>query len=119
MQRMTFVNVAATFLQGYKFDPVVLNTKLPLEFFQAGNAFRIAKSEGAERYAPDSYQHAVQLMDKTDAYATDKNHDKKAMIAVAREAVQTAEDAREITVKQIEQERLENERRAAADAQAQ
>lgn len=104
---------------GYKFDPVVLNTKLPLEFFQARNALRIAQSEGAERYAPDSYQHAVQLMDKTDAYATDKNHDKKAMIAVAREAVQTAEDAREITVKQIEQERQDNERRAAADAQAQ
>jgi outer membrane protein OmpA-like peptidoglycan-associated protein len=41
------------------------------------------------------------------------------MIAVAREAVQTAEDAREITVKQIEQERQDNERRAAADAQAQ
>ena len=104
---------------GYKFDPVVLNSKLPLEFFEARNALRIAQSEGAERYAPDSYQHAVQLMDKTDAYATDKNSDKKAMIATAREAVQTAEDARAITVKQIEQERLDNERRAAADAQAQ
>ena len=104
---------------GYKFDPVVLNSKLPLEFFEARNALRIAQSEGAERYAPDSYQRAVQLMDKTDAYATDKNSDKKAMIATAREAVQTAEDARAITVKQIEQERLDNERRAAADAQAQ
>jgi outer membrane protein OmpA-like peptidoglycan-associated protein len=104
---------------GYKFDPVVLNTKLPLEFFEARNALRIAQSEGAERYAPDSYQRAVQLMDKTDAYATDKNSDKKTMIATAREAVQTAEDARAITVKQIEQERLDNERRAAADAQAQ
>jgi outer membrane protein OmpA-like peptidoglycan-associated protein len=104
---------------GYKFDPVVQNSKLPLEFFEARNALRIAQSEGAERYAPDSYQHAVQLMDKTDAYATDKNSDKKAMIATAREAVQTAEDARAITVKQIEQERLDNERRAAADAQAQ
>jgi len=104
---------------GYKFDPVVLNTKLPLEFFEARNALRIAQSEGAERYAPDSYQRAVQLMDKTDAYATDKDSDKKAMIATAREAVQTAEDARAITVKQIEQERLDNERRAAADAQAQ
>ena len=104
---------------GYKFDPVVLNTKLPLEFFEARNALRIAQSVGAEKYAKDSYQHAVQLMDKTDAYATDKNIDKKAMIAAAREAVQTAEDAREITVKQIEQERQDNERRAAADAQAQ
>ncbi|HWY56654.1 MAG TPA: hypothetical protein VNZ03_19465, partial [Terriglobales bacterium] len=55
---------------GYKFDPVVLNTKLPLEFFEARNALRIAKSEGAETYANESYQHAVQLMDKTDQYAT-------------------------------------------------
>ena len=52
---------------GYKFDPVVLNTKLPLEFFEARNALRIAQSEGAETYAHDSYQHAVQLMDKVDA----------------------------------------------------
>src|ERR1041385_506603 len=84
---------------GYKFDPVVLNTSLPLEFFEARNALRIAKSEGADTYANDSYQHAVQLMDQVDGYATDKHTDKKRMIAVAREAVQTAEDARAITVK--------------------
>ena len=104
---------------GYKFDPVVLNTKLPLEFFEARNALRIAQSEGADHYAGDSYQHAVSLMDQADAYAIEKNSDKKAMIAVAREAVQTAEDAREITVKRIAQERLDNERQAAANAQAQ
>jgi outer membrane protein OmpA-like peptidoglycan-associated protein len=104
---------------GYQFDPVVLNTRLPLEFFQARNALRIAQSEGADKYAPDSYQHAVALMDQTDAYATKKSIDKKALIGVAREAVQTAEDAREITVQKIEQERLDNERQAAADAQAQ
>ena len=40
------------------------------------------------------------------------------MIGVAREVVQTAEDARAITVKKIDQERLENERQAAANAQA-
>src|SRR6201987_63018 len=104
---------------GYKFDPVVLNTKLPLEFFEARNALRIAQSEGAETYANESYQHAVQLMDKTDQYATSTHIDRKPMIAVAREAVQTAEDARAITVKKIDQERLETERRAAANAQAQ
>jgi outer membrane protein OmpA-like peptidoglycan-associated protein len=103
---------------GYKFDPVVLNTKLPLEFFEARNALRIAESEGAEQYASDSYQHAERLMNKVDEYATNKHIDRKAMIAVAREAVQTAEDAREITVKRIEQERLENERQSAANAQA-
>ncbi len=47
-----------------------------------------------------------------------KHIDRKAMIAVAREAVQTAEDARAITVKKIDEERLDNERQAAADAQA-
>jgi outer membrane protein OmpA-like peptidoglycan-associated protein len=104
---------------GYKFDPVVLNTKLPLEFFEARNALRIAQSEGAETYANDTYQHAVQLMGKVDEYATSKHADRKPMIAVAREAVQTAEDARAITVKKIEQERLDNERQAAANAQAQ
>jgi outer membrane protein OmpA-like peptidoglycan-associated protein len=100
---------------GYKFDPVVLNTKLPLEFFEARNALRIAQSEGAETYASDSYRHASRLMDQVDADATSKHTDRKAMIGVAREVVQTAEDARAITVKKIEQERLENERQAAAD----
>src|SRR5579863_4902184 len=103
---------------GYKFDPVVLNAKLPLEFFEARNALRIAQSEGAEQYAPDSYQHAVQLMDSADADATDKHIDKKPLIAVSREAVQTAEDARAIAVKKMEDVRLANERQNSADAQA-
>ena len=103
---------------GYKFDPVVLNARLPLEFFEARNALRIAQSEGAETYAGDSYQHASRLMDQVDADATSRHSDRKAMIGVAREVVQTAEDARAITVKKIEQERLENERQEAANAQA-
>ena len=104
---------------GYKFDPVVLNTKLPLEFFEARNALRIAQSEGAERYASDSYQHAVRLMDSADGYATKKHIDNKPLIAVSREAVQTAEDARAIAVKRMDDERLANERQASSDAQAQ
>jgi len=103
---------------GYKFDPVVLNAKLPLEFFEARNALRIAQSEGAEKYASDSYQHAVQLTNKTDEYATEKNIPKKQLIAVAREAVQTSEDARAIAVKRMAEERLANERQASSDAQA-
>jgi outer membrane protein OmpA-like peptidoglycan-associated protein len=103
---------------GYKFDPVILNTRLPLEFFEARNALRIAQSEGAETYANDTYRHAVRLMDQVDEDATSKHTDRKAMIGVAREAVQTAEDARAITVKKIDQERLDNERQAAVNAQA-
>lgn len=103
---------------GYKFDPVVMNTKLPLEFFEARNALRIAQSEGAEKYASDSYQHAVQLMNKADEYATRKDVQKQPLIAVAREAVQTAEDARAIAVKKMDEERLANERQASADDNA-
>ena len=103
---------------GYKFDPVVLNARLPLEFFEARNALRIAQSEGAEQYASDSYQRAVQLMNNADEYATRKHIDNKPLIAVAREAVQTAEDAREIAVKKMGQIGLANERQDSADAQA-
>lgn len=103
---------------GYKFDPVVLNSNLPLEFFEARNAMRIAQSEGAEAYGGDSYQKAKKLMDQADGYATRKHIDKKPLIAVSREAVQTAEDARAIAVKKIDEERLANERQNAADAQA-
>jgi len=103
---------------GYKFDPVILNSRLPLEFFEARNALRIAQSEGAERYASDSYQHAVQLMNNADEYALQNHVQQKPLIAVAREAVQTAEDARAIAVKKIDEERLTNERQASSDAQA-
>ena len=104
---------------GYKFDPVVLNAKLPLEFFEARNALRIAQSEGAELYAPDSYQHAVDLMNKADGYAVNQHMDRKPLIAVSREAVQTAEDARAIAVKKEDEMRLANERQNSADTQAQ
>jgi outer membrane protein OmpA-like peptidoglycan-associated protein len=103
---------------GYKFDPVVLSASLPLEFYEARNALRIAKSEGAETYAAASYQHAVQLMDTADADAINKHMDKKPLIAAARETVQTAEDAREIAVKKIDEERLASDRQASIDAQA-
>jgi outer membrane protein OmpA-like peptidoglycan-associated protein len=103
---------------GYKFDPVVLNANLPLEFFEARNAIRIAQSEGAEQYASASYRHAVQLMDHADEYAIRKHQDRKPLIAVSREAVQTAEDAREIAVKKMDDVRLANERQDSADAQA-
>jgi outer membrane protein OmpA-like peptidoglycan-associated protein len=103
---------------GYSFDPVILNAKLPLEFFEARNALRIAQSEGAESYASESYQHAVRLMNKVDEYATNRHIERKQLIAVAREEVQTAEDAREIAVKKMNEQRLADERQAAADEQA-
>ena len=101
---------------GYKFDPVILNAKLPLEFFEARNALRIAQSEGAESYASDSYRHAVKLMDEVDADATQRHMQRKPLIALSREEVQTAEDAREIAVKKMDEVRLGNERQRSADS---
>ena len=103
---------------GYKFDPVVMNAKLPLEFFEARNALRIAQSAGAETYAAASYQKAVNQMNEADAVATTKHENKKSLIALSREVVQTSEDAREIAVKHIDEERAEAERNAGANREA-
>ncbi len=103
---------------GYKFDPVVLNANLPLEFYEARNAMRIAESEGAEQYASESYRHAVESMKTADDYAVSKHIESKPLIAAARQAVQTAEDAREIAVKRIESDSRAAELQASSDAQA-
>ncbi len=103
---------------GYKFDPIVLSANLPLEFYEARNAVRIAKSEGAERYADTSYRHAVQLMNSADSEATERHSSKKELIATSRETVQTSEEAREIAVKKVDENRRAEERQASADAQA-
>jgi outer membrane protein OmpA-like peptidoglycan-associated protein len=99
---------------GYQFDPVVLNSKLPLEFFEARNAVRIAKSAGAEQNATTSYDNAVREMKQADALGTMKHVDKKALIAASREVVQTADDAREISVKRIDADRIAAQKNAAA-----
>jgi len=103
---------------GYTFDPVVLSANLPLEFYEARNALRIAQSEGAEQYASDSYRHAVQLMKSADDGATEKHIDRKPLIAVSREVVQTAEDAREIAVKKIDEQSRADALQSSSDAQA-
>jgi outer membrane protein OmpA-like peptidoglycan-associated protein len=103
---------------GYNFDPVVLNAKLPLEFFEARNAVRIAKSAGAERYAGSSYENAIRQMKEADALATSRHENKKTLISVSRQTVQTAEDAREIAMKRIESDRAEHERNASAGREA-
>ena len=96
----------------------VLNANLPLEFYEARNALRIAKSEGAEQYADESYQHAVAAMNTADTYATRKHVEDKPLIAAARVAVQTAEDAREVAVKRINADRAASELQASSDARA-
>lgn len=92
---------------GYHFDPVVLNSKLPLEFFEARNALRIAKSAGAETYAASSYEKAASQMKRADDLGTSHHVNRKALISQSREVVQTADDSREIAVKRIDADRTE------------
>jgi outer membrane protein OmpA-like peptidoglycan-associated protein len=99
---------------GYQFDPVVMNSKLPLEFFEARNAVRIAKSAGAEDNATESYDKAAEQMKHVDMLATMKHIDNKSLISASREVVQTADDAREIAVKRIDADRVNAEKDAAA-----
>ena len=107
---------------GYRFDPVVLNTKLPLEFFEARNAVRIAESAGAETYAATSYEKAMSQMKRADGLATMRNVDRNELISASREVVQTADDAREISVKRMDEVRMnaakESEAAKLANAQA-
>lgn len=94
--------------------PVRLDRKIPLELYEARNAVQIARWTGADRYAPESYQKAVQGLQNGEGYLK-RNAGKKPIVTVSREAVQMAEDARIITVKRIQEEQLANERQAGAD----
>jgi outer membrane protein OmpA-like peptidoglycan-associated protein len=100
---------------GYKFDPVVLNSKLPLEFFEARNAVRIAQSAGAESYATSSYTNAAEQMKQADDMAVRKVSDRKKLISTSRLVVQTSEDAREISVKHMDEAREEARRTGEAN----
>jgi outer membrane protein OmpA-like peptidoglycan-associated protein len=96
----------------------VADPKRPLEVLEARNAVQIAQWTGADRYAADTYQKAVQLLDDAENYQARKHPEKKPAAMIAREAVQTAEDARLITLKRMEEERLAKERQDAADREA-
>jgi outer membrane protein OmpA-like peptidoglycan-associated protein len=99
---------------GYHFDPVVMNAKLPIEFFEARNAVRIAKSAGADTYAADSYGKAVTEMKQADDMAVMRHVETKALISISREVVQTADDSREIAVKRMDEDRMNADKDAEA-----
>src|SRR4051812_5516762 len=94
--------------------PRVLDRKVPLELYEARNAVQIARWTGAERYAADTYQKAVNGLINAEGYLKGKSGSKP-IGTVAREAVQMAEDARIITVKKIEGEILANERQSGVE----
>ena len=81
---------------GYKFDPVVLNAGLPLEFFEARNAIRIAQSAGMNNMPRKATARRYARWTKRTPSAIRKHENRKSLIARAltREVVEKAEDAR-------------------------
>jgi outer membrane protein OmpA-like peptidoglycan-associated protein len=94
-----------------------IDRKTPLDLFQARNALRIARLAGTEKYAPAVLQKADQQLKQAEEYYRRKQN-KSVISTAAREAVQTAEDARVIALKAQEEERMSAERRAAEEREA-
>jgi outer membrane protein OmpA-like peptidoglycan-associated protein len=97
---------------GLKIDP-----KMPLELYEARNAVQIARALGADRFAVETFQKAEKSLAQAEAYQS-RNAGKKPVTMTAREAVQTAEDARAIAVKRQEQDALAAERQESEDREA-
>jgi outer membrane protein OmpA-like peptidoglycan-associated protein len=90
---------------------------VPLDLLEARNAVAIAKAAGAKQYAPDSLAKAEDMLQRAEDYMRRKQG-RTPIGTAARGATQMAEDARVLTLRRKEQERLDAERRAREAAQA-
>ena len=91
-----------------------IDRKQPLELYEARNAVQIARAVGADRFAAETFQKAEKSLAQAEAYQA-RNAGTKPVTATAREAVQTAEDARAIAVKRQEEDALAAERKQSAE----
>jgi outer membrane protein OmpA-like peptidoglycan-associated protein len=98
--------------------PIPLDKDTPLDLHEARNAVRVARWAGADKDASESFQKADKLLQQAEAYKARKAGNKPVAMT-AREAVQTAEDSRLIALKRQEEQRVAQEREAAADREAQ
>jgi len=92
-------------------DRYLSDSKVPLSLYEARNAVRIAKAQGAARYARESWTKAEAALQRAEDYQLRKQH--KAVVTAARDAVQAAEDARNIAVKRQDEESIALRQRAA------
>jgi outer membrane protein OmpA-like peptidoglycan-associated protein len=88
----------------------------PLDLIEARNAVAIAKAAGAQQYATDSLTKAEDMLQRAEDYYQRKQGSTPIGTA-ARGATQMAEDARVLTLRRVEQEKLDAERRAHEAAQ--
>ena len=86
--------------------------KMPTDLKEAINAVAIAKAAGAQQYAAETLAKAEDFLARAQDYYARKQGD-KAIGTVARGAVQSAEDARLLTIRRKrEEERIAQQRRA-------
>lgn len=83
--------------------PITRNESSPLELYEAMNAIQIAEAAGARQYATDTMTTAATDLQNAQDLDMHKG-DRKQVITYAREAVQSAEDARIITIRKIKAE---------------
>jgi len=95
-----------------------IDSKAPLDIFQARNAVRIARAAKADQYASSTFAKAEQDLKQAEDYYRRKQG-RTPIGTVAREAAQTAEEARVMSLKHQEEERVEKEKEAAAGREAQ
>src|ERR1039458_8030584 len=95
-----------------------IDSKAPLDLFEARNAVRIARAAKAEQYASSSFAKAEQDLKQAEDYYRRKQG-RTPIGTVAREAAQTAEEARVMSLKRQEEERVEKDKEAAAAREAQ
>jgi hypothetical protein len=77
--------------------PLRMDSKTPLDIYEARNAVRIARLAGAERYAAEPFHKALQLLQQAESiFARNKKGGEILDVkAKAREATEAAEQARE------------------------
>jgi outer membrane protein OmpA-like peptidoglycan-associated protein len=97
---------------------IALKTNVPIEVFEARNAVAIARSTGAQQYASDTFSKAQASLNDAETLLAHKG-DRKREIQSARDAVQNAADARQITIRRIEDEKAAQEKAAEAQRTAQ
>jgi outer membrane protein OmpA-like peptidoglycan-associated protein len=85
------------------------------ELYQAENAVGVAGTAGAQQYAPETLARAQQLLQEAQQMHASKAESHR-VIEIARQASQTAEDARLIAVQREQQDNLNAARTDAANA---
>jgi hypothetical protein len=100
--------------EGSKSNPITRDERSPLELYQANNAVRIAQAAGADKYAPEIMQEAMEDLKNASNIDGNKKGDRKMEIIYARQAVQRAGDARLVTLRAQAEERQRNAQVAPA-----